>query len=577
MSYDGIVTRAAVREMEEACAGGRINRVHQPGPSLLRLDVYTRGSNARLLLDVSGNTPYAYLATEVPENPQKPSQFCMVLRKHLQNGRIDTVTQDGLDRILRLEVESRDELGVPVKRTLVAELMGKYANVFLLDENSRIIEALKRIPGDLSSVRPVYPGLSYESIPSDKVSLLDALVLPDSNEATRVQKWLLATYEGFGPPVTRELCFLASLDPSTPVSVLTDAERERLEETLLAFRERLASHAYAPSLMGDAVSFYAFPLRHLGEEITAYPTISACAQTYRKRKQKTADPQGDSRALSHAVAKRLERARVKYEKMKTEYEESLDREKDLLYADLLSANSHRAKRGATSVTVTNYFDETLPEIEIPLDPKKDVWQNAQAYYKSYSKQKNREKTLARMLPAVQSEIGYFLQVLQDLSMAESREEIEEIRSGLVEEGILNPRGRKKKKDRASRPLRFLSSDGYTIYVGKNSRQNDQLTMRTASREDWFFHAKDLPGSHVIVRAGQEELPEQTVREAAWLAARYSSEQAESHVLVDFTKKKNVRKQKGAKPGQVLYDPYETMTVDLKNPSTRPKLQEGAEQ
>lgn len=577
MSYDGIVTRAAVHEMQEMLTGGRINRVHQPGSSLLRLDIHQQGATRKLFLDIAGNTPYAYLATQVPENPEKPPQFCMVLRKHLQNGRVREVTQDGLDRVLRLTVDTRDELGVSVTRILVVELMGKYSNVFLLDEDEKIIEALKRISGDLSSVRPVYPGLRYTRIPSGKAHLLHELVLPEADDSTRAQKWLLQTYEGFGPPISREICYRAGIDAALPVSSLSEEDRARLSNTLLQFRAALCAHAYEPSIMGDFSAFYAFPLEHLGTDRTSFSSISACAESYRRGKSQAAPSDSLRHSLTQSVQRRLERAQGKYEKMKQEYAQSLDRETDLLFADLLSANSHKARRGASSVTVTNYFDENLPEISIPLDPKKDVWQNAQQYYKSYSKRKNRERMLSAMLPSVQAEVSYFQQVLQDLSMAENRDELNDIRHGLVEEGFLSAGKTKKKKEKPSEPLQFRTTDGYIVYVGKNNRQNDRLTMKTAGKEDWFFHAKDVPGSHVIVRAGQEALPEQTLQEAAWLAARYSSEQAESHVLVDFTKKKNVRKQKGAKPGQVLYDPYETMTVDLKNPSTRPKLQEGAEQ
>lgn len=572
MSYDGIVTRAAVKEMQDQLTGGRINRIHQPEATLLRLDIHQSGVTRKLLLDIAGNTPYAFLAQTVPENPDKPPQFCMVLRKHLQNGRVSAIRQDGLDRVFRIEVDTRDELGVPVVRTLVIELMGKHSNMFLLDENERIIEAMKRISGDISSVRPVYPGVLYTIIPSGKTSLLEGIRMPHKDETAKAAKWLLQTYEGFGPPITREICFRAGIDAALPVAAFSEVDRLRLEEVLEDFKDRIARHRYAPAIAGEYEAFYAFPLSHTGLEMHGFDSISVCAETFRKEKRTHRPADAMLQSMQQSVSRRLERARTKYERMHQEYLESQNRDADLLYADLLSANSHKAQRGASSVTVTNYFDEMLPEIVIPLDPKKNVWQNAQQYYKSFSKQKNREQILSARLPEAKQEITYFQQILQDLAVAETRDEFADIHAGLVEEGVLSVRSRNGKKKRAvrSEPLHFVSSDGYTIYVGKNHRQNDELTMRTAGRDDWFFHAKDVPGSHVIVRAGQEELPERTRMEAAWLASVYSSEKDESHVLVDYTRKKNVRKQKGAKPGQVFYEPYETLTVNLKSPGSRPK-------
>ena len=574
MSFDGIVTRAMTNELDTLLRGGRINRIHQPGAALLRLDVYAGGKNYKLLLDTAGNTPYVYIADHVPENPEKPPQFCMVLRKHLQGGRIRAIRQIGIDRVMQWEIDTRDELGVETKKVLLAELMGKYANIFLLDARQTIIEPMKRISGDISSVRPVYPCMPYTGFPSGKVSLLDTLLLPGENEALRIQKWLLQSYEGFGPPLTRELCYQAEIDPSRPASALTGPERTRLEKTLADFREKLLSHSYQPSIMGAGKAFYAYPLHHLGEDIRACPSMSACVESYRLKKQEQAPTDSPGRGLTQTVRRLLERAQAKAAKMQNEYEDSLDREKDLLYADLLSAHSHAVQRGATEVEVLNYFDENTPMIAIPLDPKKNVWQNAQKFYKAHSKKKSREKRLAVLLPRVESEIAYFRQVLQDLSLVQTREEADEIRAELTDEGILRKKGPQKKRRESSRPYQFVSSDGYTIYVGKNSRQNDQLTMRTAGKDDFFFHAKDVPGSHVIVRADKEPLPKRTQMEAAWLAALYSSEKEENHVLVDYTRKKNVRKQKGAKPGQVLYDPYDTVTVDLKNPASRPEQRKG---
>ena len=574
MSFDGIVTRAIVHELNENLEGARINRIHHPSPMLLRLDVHGKSGSKKVLISASGNATFLRIAEEVPENPQTPSGFCMVLRKHLQNGRIERIWQEGMDRVIHFEIQSYNELGVAVSLRLTIELMGKHSNIFLLNEDGKIIEALKRVGKDLSRVRMVYPGLPYEPIASDKINVLESLPLPPTDESNpKISKWLLQTYEGFGPLLCRELAYRAGIDANLPVHSMTEEQILALRSELQSLQNRLLQHAYEPSLYEDdrSPAFYALSLGHLGSEAVRFDSMSACVEAYHKRSREASPHRQHESQLRQLLSHRLDRSQSKLAKMQTEYEESKDRDLELVYADLLSAHASQIPKGSPSVTVTNFFDEEQGEVTIPLDPKKNPWQNAQAYYKSYQKSKNREQILKEQLPIVQEEIRYLSQVIHDVSTVQTDQEISEIRSELAKLGYIKDRNTKKKaKSKESTPLVFESSDGTLIYVGKNNRQNDDLTLKTAGKEDWFFQAKDIPGSHVIVRTGAREISETAIREAAWLAAVYSSGKDEEFCLVDYTKKKNVRKPKGALPGTVYYDRYQTLQVDTKNPTSTPK-------
>lgn len=563
MNYDGFVTRCMRAECDARLIGARVERIHQPDAQTLRLD-FRRGSDKyHLLFAMAGNHPAVYLGSQLPENPSQPPHFCMVLRKHLLNARLQSVEQVGLDRVLEFHFQTYDELGERSTMRLVAELMGRHSNVFLLDASDTVIESLRRVGYDVSRVRPVYPGSSYARIPSGKRNLLqDDSALPEG-DARSLSKWLVACYEGFGPVAARELLFDANLDPLFPAAHLDEAGQTRLLHALERWKERAEKDAFVPVRLeedGQTVGYAPIPLQHLPVQSIPSETMSAAIEDFRLREgQQRQTPQPDE--LLSVVRQRIERAHTKLERMREEFVDSQDRATDLLYADLLSASAHDVPRGAREVTLANLFDEEQAPICIPLDEKKNVWQNAQAYYKKHTKKKNREQALRRQLPQSESELAYLLQVHQSLLTAESGMEIAEIRQELENAGVVKRQRKKKKPQGRSEPLHFTSSDGMSILVGKNNRQNDVLTHRTAARDDVFFHAKDIPGSHVIVRAGGRELSEQTIREAAYLAAHFSSEKNSDRVLVDWTEKKYVRKPKGAQPGMVLYDHFRTVTVD----------------
>lgn len=567
MSYDGIVTHSIVSEWNTLCVGGRIHRIHQPSSGLLRLDVYQNRKTHTVLISTEGNSPYAMISDTKPENPQQPPQFCMILRKHLQNGKITSITQQGLDRIFEWHIESYNELGEAVEFSLIVELTGKYSNIVLVDEKRKIVEAQKRMSKDFFANRLIYPGLTYDPMVSEKKNVLtDPFDLTDAPEGVRIQKWILQTFEGFGPLFCREICYQAGIDANTPMGSLTDEEKERFIAVFTAFQNKIQQDDYSPTIAYDAKgdrAFHAFTLEHMGIDTVQMPSMNETVSRFVGNQQLEGPMRERETQLLQVLKARLDRAISKRGKMQEEFKDSLDREDDRLFGDLLSAHGHAIHRGQKSAVVQNYFDEAMPDITIPLDERKDARQNAAQYYKNFQKKKNREAILKERLPEVDREIQFLQQALHDTKTAETPDELKEIHHLLAQEGFIKQQG-KKKKQALAKPHRFTSSDGFLIFVGKNHAQNDELTMRFANRDDIFVHAKDLPGSHVIIRTDGREVPEQTIQEAAVLAAKYSSEGEEEYVLVDYTEKKNVRKAKKAAPGMVYYDDYKTLQINLKD-------------
>lgn len=567
MSYDGIVTHAMVREWNQAFVGGRIQKIHQPTQALLRLDIFNERKTETLILSTAGNSPYGMISNTKPENPQTPPQFCMILRKHLQNGKITTIKQQGLDRIFQFNIQSYNELGEAVEFSLIVELTGKYSNIVLVDETGKIVGAQKRMSKDFFASRLIYPGLPYEPMVTEKKNLLDCTIAIDETEVgTKLQKWLLAEYEGFGPLFCREICLIAGIDANKPRSSLTEEERQQLEKTLKDFQVKLQQGEFTPTIAienGKDKAYHAYTLNHLGLPTESMPTMNETVARFVGNHEQEGPARALESQLLQVLKTRIDRAESKRGKMMEEYHDSLDREHNRLYGDLLSAHGHAIHRGQKEAVVQNYFEEDAPDITIPLDEKKDARQNAAHYYKVYQKKKNRELILEERIPETDREIAFLKQALHDTKMAKTPAEFREVQSLLVQEGYLKQQG-KKKKESLSKPMRFTSSDGFLIFVGKNHAQNDELTMRFANRDDLFFHAKDVPGSHVILRTDGREVPEQTIQETAILAALYSSEGEEEYVLVDYTEKKNVKKAKKAAPGMVYYEDYKTIQVNLKD-------------
>lgn len=577
MSFDGIVTRAVVDELKSALVGGRIDKVYQQEKDEIQIQIYNKGKNHRLLISASSNNPRIYLTQYSKKNPESPPVFCMFLRKHLIGGIILNVEQYLMDRIVVIDLSSLDELGLPIEKRLLVEIMGKHSNIILINkENGKILDSIKRVHEDMSRIRQILPAIKYQYPPSqDKRNPLETdreeffNLLSKDKAGIQIYKFIYFNYMGLSPLVSKEICFRANIDIDRSLGSLNDEEKEELYVAFSGIVKDLKNNNYKPLSVYDKeetmVAFYSLDLEMYNSYDKKYEdSISRVLDNYYRKKDIEDRIRQKSQAIRKAIQARLERTKNKLAKQKEELLDSQSREKYKIYADLISANIYRIPKGADQVELENFYDENMTILTVPLDPKLTAAQNAQRYYKRFSKLKTAEKLLLDQIPETEEEVLYFENILFSLENVEEIQELDEIREELIKEGYIKDtsRSRKKRKDQEapSKPYHYISSDGFSILVGKNNRQNEQLTLRTARKEDIWLHVKDMPGSHVIIRRENKEVPESTLMEAAVLAAYYSKGKNSSLVDVDYTEKKNVRKPNKAKPGMVIYENYNTITV-----------------
>lgn len=571
MSYDGIVTHFVVEELKEKLIGGKINKINQPDRNEIHMIVYNNRKNYRLLLGVSSNIPRVYITEENRNNPLTAPNFCMFLRKQIQSGIIEDIEQDGLDRTISFKIKTFNELGLLENKKLILELMGKHSNLILVKEDNTILDALKRISKDISRVRQIIPGLKYSTIDDEKWDLRKKGFQNPSELYTKeignekLFQFFYRHYTGFSPILGRELSSLSKLAPSTRLQNLEQENWDRIDQEFLKLYNRIVNKEISPQIIldmedGSFKEFHGLNIEYLGDRKIKFDSLSEMLETYYRQSSVEDRILQKISSLRKIVQRKYNRDQNKLVTMENELIESKDREQYKIYGDLLSANNHKIDKGSKSIEVENFYDPELKKVLIPLDHKKSPWENTQRYYKIYSKMKNRHKLLEIQIPKIKEELKYLSQLLDSMNRITEVNEIEEIREELIAYGLIKKR-KKKERFEKSKPYHYLSSNEQDIYVGKNNRQNDILTLKIANREDYFFHAKDIPGSHVILR--NNELTEEDFKEAAFLAAYYSSAGAEKFVEVDYTQKKNVKKSRSAKPGMVYYENFETITVPLK--------------
>jgi len=580
MSYDGIVTRAIVHEFNELLVGGRIDKVYQQEKDELLIMVYSKGKNHRLLLSASSNNPRAYITKYSKENPMSPPMFCMLLRKHLIGGIILDVNQYENDRVIVFTISGTDELGEKIKRDLVVEIMGKHSNIILMDhESKKIIDSIKRIPIDVSRVRQILPGLTYSyldleqkrnPLKSTKEDFYNSLESTPGNLA--VFKFFYTAFHGFSPLIGREICNNSNIDSKRTIISLEINEKERLYKSFSEVVSIVNKEEYTPNYIKneeteEIISFYAFPLFLYGEDnYSTTETMSEVLDIVYRSKDSYDRVSQKSASLRKILQTKLDRAQNKLAKQREELLESEAREKYKVYADLLQSNLYRIQKGIDKVSLENFYDEDMNTIVVPLDIKLSPADNAQKYYKKYAKLKNADGLLQEQIPETQGEITYLEHVLMSMENASNVKELDEVKDELIKEGYIQRSGKFKRntKEVISKPLHFISSDGFHIYVGRNNRQNEILTMKTARKEDIWLHTKIIPGSHVIIKTDGKIVPDRTLQEAASLAALYSKGKNSINVEVDYTEKKNVKKPKNTKPGLVSYDNQKTLIVDPKS-------------
>lgn len=579
MSFDGIVTRAVVDELKSTLLGGRIDKIYQQEKDEILIQIYNKGVNHRLLISASSNNPRIYLTNYSKKNPDTPPVFCMLLRKHLSGGILLNVEQYDMDRVVILDISAIDELGLPIEKRLIIEIMGKHSNIILLDKTSgKIMDSIKRVREDMSRVRQILPGFMYDYPPSQskknplnttKQEFMELLNMDKGG--VQLYKFFYFNYTGLSPLISKEFCFRANLDIDRPLASINTQERESLYHVFEAIISDIRNNKYHPlcihNEMDELLAFYCLDLNQFGFNHKDFAfSISNVLDTAFKRRDIDDRITQKSQSMRKVIQGRLDRAINKLAKQKEELLDSKDREKYKIYADLISANIHLIPKGVDHIALDNFYDENLAPLDIPLDFKVSAAINAQRYYKRYSKLKTAENLLLEQIPETEDEINYLENVLVSIENSYEVEELDEIKEELIKEGYMkdnskNKKKRKNKEEKLSSPYQYISSDGFMILVGKNNRQNDQLTLRTAHKEDIWLHAKDMPGSHVIIRKENKDVPDTTLEEAAILAAYYSKGRNSGHIPVDYTIRKNVKKQSNSKPGMVIYDNFKTITVN----------------
>ena len=552
MAFDGIITRAMAAELAAEITLGKIDKVYQPESDELVLNIHTRSGNKRLYATVDSSAACVRLIQENPLNPPQPLSFCMLLRKHLQGGRIVSVAQKDCERIIEISLETLNELGFTVSKKLIFEIMGKHSNIVLVDMSTgKVIDSMKRISIDVNRARQILPGKIYEYPPAqDKIPFAEASA-EDLENAGTTGKAILSKIGGISPAVSAELA--ASTDRKAVLDRAMD-EISRLD--------------FVPRVYVDDQNtpreFHIIPLTEYenGCTVMTFPDLSAAVGWYFEHKQSSNRARQKSHDLVRSVNASLDKFYLKKQRLSEDLLEAENSEDLRLYGELLTANMHLMKSGMKEITVTNYYDGS--EVTIPLDPRYSPNKNAQSYFKRYGKSKTAIKEKKIQLTENQESIDYLESVLQYLNNTNSIAEIEDLRTELEDTGYVRRRkqaARMKKKKYKADPRRYTTSDGFTVLVGKNNKENDILTLQMASKTDYWLHTKDIPGSHVIVLTGGREITETAIFEAAAIAAYHSKARDSENVPVDYVRVKHVKKPSGAKPGMVIFTNNRTVWVN----------------
>lgn len=572
MAFDGITVSAIKAEIEDKILGGRIDKVYQPEKDEIILGIRSMGQAYKLLLTSNASNPKFHFTQTNPSNPMTPPLFCMVMRKHLQSGKIIKIEQPDFDRILNIYVESLNELGDYSVKKLVLEIMGRHSNIILTDENNTILDCIKHIGHDTSSVREVLPGREYTLPPSQgKINTLELdnnnfNEVLENNPSFEIQSVIYKNYTGISPIAASEICYRANVNGSTPVEALTDIQKEIVFNKFAELIEDIKANRFYPESItnekGKTIDFSPIEMTQFnGLEIKKYTSISELIESFYANRdfayrigQKTQD-------LRKLITQNIERCIRKKDIQMQTLRSIKNRDELRLKGELLTANIYSIKKGMTTVELPNYYSENQELVAIELDSNKTPSENAQKYYKAYNKAKRTFEALKDQIKSNDEELAYLESVLTSVNNCTDEQDVKEIRRELREEGYVKKvKNQKDKSKKHSVPLHFISQDGFDIYVGKNNIQNDELTLKFARPRDIWMHTKNIPGSHVIIVANGQTIPDTTLNEGAMLSAFYSKAKNSSKVPVDYTEKKNVKKPNGSKPGFVIYETNKTAYI-----------------
>lgn len=575
MALDGIATAAIATELKEKLLGGRIDKIHQPTADEIRFTVRNVGKNYRVLASANSGHPRMHITEIVKDNPMTAPLFCMVLRKHIAGGKIIDICQPNFERILILKIESTNEMGDITVKNLILEIMGKHSNIILTDENNKILDSIKRISHEKSSVREVLPGKSYVFPPAQnkKNPLLlnkdEFLSLLHTQEGQKVQDFLYKTYTGISPIMAAELCYRAKVDPSDTCEQITPFLGESLYDTFFATMEEVREGHFFPAIYyekdsGRVIDFSVLKMNQFSTlTIKPYPSVSSVLESFYTERDNAAHIRQKAHDMRRLVLTNIERC-IKKKDIQLKTLKSIEK-KDIWKkkGELLTANIYAVQPNTTVFKTVDFYDPDMTVIEIAIDPTKTPAENAQKYFQKYNKAKRTLAAMEIQQKQNDAELEYLESVLNALENANEDADLAEIRTELAESGFMRKQTKKKgqTKPKKAKPMHFRSSDGFDIYVGKSNLQNDELTLRTAEPTDIWMHTKNIPGSHVIIRTnGTGEAPVATLEEGATLAAYFSKAKDGSMVPIDYTLRKNVKKPNGAKPGMVIYLTNKTIYI-----------------
>ncbi len=571
MAFDGVTIASIVQELNQKILDGRIYKIAQPEKDELLITIKVSGGQYKLMLSADASLPLVYLTTENKKSPLTAPNFCMLLRKHLQNGRIVAIEQPGLERVIRFDIEHLDEMGDLCKKSLAMELMGKHSNIIFYDEEKKILDSIKHISGMVSSVREVLPGRTY-FIPKTE-NKTDILEKSDTIEefgekirekAMPVYKSIYSNYIGISPVLSQEICYRAGVDADHPANALSQEQMRALYHTFEIFASSVKNKEFAPFIIYDLqhtpVEFGVIPFTIYADyNQKEYDSISAVLYDYYAQKSAKTRIRQKSADLYRIVATALERNIKKYDIQCKQMKDTEKRETYKVYGELLHTYGYNVKPQAKSITVMNYY--TNEELIIPLDPELSALENASKYFEKYGKMKRTYEALTEFTKETKAEIEHLESVMNALEIAEKEEDLVQIKEELIQSGYIRYKGGRKKEKVTSKPFHFVSSDGFDIYVGRNNLQNEEITFQLAQGNDWWFHAKGMPGSHVIVKSGGKEMPDTTFEEAGRLAAHFSKAKGQDKIEVDYVEKKHVKKPGGGKPGFVVYYTNYSLLID----------------
>lgn len=560
MAFDGITIANIVSDLNQTIVGGKIHKIAQPENDELIFTIKNQKNTYRLFISASASLPLIYLTETNKPSPLTAPNFCMLLRKHIGSGRIMAVTQPGMERIIRITIDHLNELGDLCTKYLIIEIMGKHSNIIFCNENDQIIDSIKHVSAHMSSVREVLPGRPY-FIPATQEKLnpfeLTEQMIYDHifTKPCTTAKAIYTSVTGISPLMAEEICHRAGIDGGIPTDGLNDLEKLHLSHIFLRFVDDIKQGLFEPNIIYKGKEPIEFAALHLTQfedmESVSYDNISQVLETYYAEKNIVTKIRQKSIDLRKIVQTALERNIKKYQLQQKQMKDTEKKEKYRIWGELINTYGYGLEPGAKSMEALNYYTNEM--VTIPLDPTMTPQENAKKYFDKYGKLKRTEEALESLLQETDSEITHLESIATSLDIALSEDDLVQIKEEMMDYGYIKRKytGGKKVKI-TSKPFHYISSDGYHMYVGKNNFQNEELSFKFATGNDWWFHAKGQPGSHVIVKTNGDELPDRTFEEAGRLAAYYSKGKQAPKVEIDYTQKKNLKKPNGSKPGFVVY-------------------------